>query len=98
MNESVRTEKNLQPVITQVTPIHSPIRPESSQNESALSPSLISNKKTEVVENNKALAKSAESADASEDEEEDDDEDEDVRELEGRTVTAKGQMVSKRST
>lgn len=78
--------KYLRPVTTHLTPIQSPNRSESALSESAVSPTPTSD-----LENDNLGRSGAESADAT-DEDEDDDE-EDIRELEGRMVTNKGQMV-----
>lgn len=93
-NEDGLNEKNLRPVITQVTPVHSPNRPTSPHSGSILSPTPTSELDESGVKNEKLLLKRGESADATDDEDDDEDED-DVREMEGRTVTAKGQTVIK---
>lgn len=85
-------ENNLRPVITQVTPVHSPNLSRSSQSGVAQSPVFTSDINESII-TNETSRKSVESADTEDEEDEDDDED-DVREMEGRMVTTKGQMVS----
>lgn len=89
-NEDELNTKNLLPVITQVTPIQSTNRPQSAQSESIISTTPVS----EVEgEHERIIYRGVESPSATDDEEDEDD-DEDVRELEGRTVNSKGQMVN----
>lgn len=89
-NEDELNTKNLLPVITPVTPVQSTNRPQSAQSESVISTTPVSELEGEPE---RIIYKSVESPSATDDED-DEDEDEDVRELEGRTVTSKGQMVN----
>lgn len=78
-------DKNLQPVVSQVTPIQSPNRLRMEDSAMSATPTSDLGNETVILR----------SGDATEDEDDEDDDEEDVRELEGRTVTAGGQMVRK---
>lgn len=80
---------NFLPVITQVTPVQYLNQRQSYQSDSVITKAKTSDEE-DKVEN--FFRKGIESPSATDEEDEDDDED--IRELEGRTVTSKGQMVN----
>ncbi|XP_057656983.1 uncharacterized protein LOC130894286 [Diorhabda carinulata] len=86
---------NLNVVITQVTPIHAPLS--TNINTNTFNKDVGDKLDNEFQENEKEHQKSTSPAIYESESEEDDDEEDDVRELEGRTVSAKGYAIDRAS-